>query len=456
MTSLRAWIFAAAIFAAVGLPVSGRTADCCDGVVSCAAAVATGGLSCAGDAAKAAQEVLNAVTQLRDYARGRLATVLNYFDQQIKQRADAERNRVANYRATLSDAMSAAAETQWTRKLAAAGVQRGAAPVVDARMQANAAGAPARTNSTAMPSLMRPISANPGKAVATQIAMADANAVRAATGAARARLADLNQRAAALFPGHDAQLRDAVAQSAAIAGEIGRQFDVIYVAKLTGLMGTLSAGMADPVTLVTSLAAYIAQVESMTQGLEAALSPLVGRAITDINARMGKADATADAIERMTNQAIAVSDALRHVELFPVQENLNRLQEALAASDPSRPSAKKSWVSVRPLNPAALVMGPCDVKSLARDMSAFSSNRFSALQPRLQSAQQKRAAPVPSYAPVVSGEMDRLFTGKPPADGQKALQQMIQEARQRYAADPRTVAAVERYLRDEAGARGVR
>jgi hypothetical protein len=82
--------------------------------------------------------------------------------------------------------------------------------------------------------------------------------------------------------------------------------------------------------------------------------------------------------------------------------------------------------------------------------------RFTALRPELQKlSQMKATADVSRFRPRLAGDLDGFFRGKTPADGKKKLAELTAEARRRFASDPKTLAAVEKLLSDEARARGV-
>lgn len=451
------WLASAFVAASLAHATPSR-ADCCSDSLTCIAAVATGGLSCAADAASAVSQVLNLVNQLRDYGRTRLETVLAYLTQQLNSRADAEHARVAGYRDTLSEAVAESTDSPWKQKFAAVGTMRAAPPALDTRARTAAQPVPSRdaANVAGSPAARRPVPETAARPGAVPAPTADPQQASQAIGAARTRITELNQKATALYPQHDLQVKGAVTQANALNADVRRQFDVAFTANLATMAATLTTALADPLSALATLPAVIAQVEAITRGLESLLGPIAERGMNQVNAHMSQANATADAIERYANHARGLSDAMRRLQLEPTQPNLARLQIALAESDPNRPLGKQAWASFRPAYPTALTPSACDTKLLVRDLSTFSATRISVLQPRLQKFQVRGRAPVSSYARLVSSEMDRYFTGRPPAEAQRTLQQLIQESRQAYARDPRTQAALERYLRDEAGARGVR
>jgi len=65
------------------------------------------------------------------------------------------------------------------------------------------------------------------------------------------------------------------------------------------------------------------------------------------------------------------------------------------------------------------------------------------------------ALDVAPYRLRLAGEFDGFFRGKTPADAKKKRDELLLEARRRFASNPKTLAAVEKLLNDEARTRGV-
>ncbi len=73
----------------------------------------------------------------------------------------------------------------------------------------------------------------------------------------------------------------------------------------------------------------------------------------------------------------------------------------------------------------------------------------------LRLAQPPATLNVAPFRQQLAGQFDGFYRGKSPADAKKKRDELIAEARRRFASDPKTLAAVEKLLNDEARARGV-
>jgi hypothetical protein len=396
------------VLAAASAPTRAR-ADCCNDFWSCAAAVVTGGLSCA---VSAAIDELNAVKKRAE---------------DTKAAAQAERDRLVALMQEETQRRSADAEAESSAKL------RNIAADLDAVAEAQRSAFQPRAKQAVKPALAAPaaVQASSVKVVspgvmqaAPQPAPAPAPAaeadVKAETERALAKLRSLKSDAAGGHAKFVQQEVNTLRRTARVAmGTMRAAFEASLVAPLVGLLGSLPP--PDPLLTAAIVAGVAAELDRIEREGNAAIVKKASEADAAIKADADKmAQKLAEQARRET-QAERVAELTRNLLGSRSQADLDALRAALG-EDPGS-AQRMVAMTEAPFVAANLKLpGPTAV-GVIRLGPVASVNKLAPVQLTQFEAKAKSELQKQLAAPSASG-----------VEKKKAA--LIAEAKKRYAKDP--------------------
>ncbi len=429
----RRWLervrFATAVLLAFALLVPSSQA-CCDDFMSCAAAVATGGLSCAAEAAlQAIQTALQALQQHRSDASSQVSSVL---DEQAAE-CKSELAQI-NTKTEQLDAQIDNANREANASLLGA-----------AHLHAKGTGA-----------------AGPESSFATTSA-SGAKTAKNNRGAGSVIGDQFTSRSEIDSSPSIAKLRAELAGLAAEKSIIGKELAQTEAASLAG-------GAAAKARAWEVLGTVLGPLDKAIQLLETLVShPLdAGEALKDVAKSLVDADvAFVNAVVPAITQACAdIADTVHRPQalLRELEKDAQRAQQLAAAIArmASLHSETERAAVVAQVNsaPAAPPPGKLTFKSkfspqsLDRLKASF-ANRSEKLRHAILNVPGPVRKDTSMYHAKIAGDLDRYFKSVPAASAREKRRELIAEARTRYAKDPATLKALVKFLNDEAEARGV-
>ncbi len=448
---------------AIASPAAG---GCCDDFWSCAGAIATGGLSCAAQAALAALQALiqqtisarDAMTQkyeaqlqaTLDELTVQIAQIkeeIQRLDQQIdKAVADGEKISHADQdsiRASLAS-VSASARLGPTPTHTPS---KSGATLKTAEKVGAASPSASSTLAGSGPQNLTGLSTPAGTASSTFAGMSAAalQALQSDPSIAylQQRLDDLKKHKDALVDQIRHKEADAMALEMNAATATADQARAAYAAQIlkpiNDVLAWLQAALANPLSAGSVVTSAMALLGDAAQGVENLARRFVGALEQAGNASLSAAQPQVDELQKVAAEAQSVLAEMQ--KMTALRTALER--QALARNLPSPASTPSSLRRLKSSAPLA---------DRARTLGAG----LAALKPQFQKFEKTRGAvDVGPFRPQLARQFDGYFRGKAPADARKTLADLILEARRRYASDPKTLAAVEKLLNDEARARGV-
>lgn len=383
------------ITAVVGLGVSQPSvAGCCNDFLSCAAAVATGGVSCVVEAAR--QDITNFVTRVRsaiDNGKRELDATAARLQGDVDRALQTAEHRFTNE----------------TRKIEAA-----------LQSVAGARGAPAS------PEYTRGVQ----------------------------RLQELANEARQRQPNMVESLRQGRAASVAGRDRMRQTFEGVFLTPLSGLIAPLIVAV-DPITAAATIAILGPQVDNILRNTEQRITADINGFRNQVEPRVAEADRLAEEVAQRAQAAQSLQSALQNMAQAPTAANLATLQNISgknatfagnravrqAAPGASSVALTASFQSVNASLLPTLRAGLQDTATVAR-----------ATKPKGPSA----AIDTASYQNRARSELDRMMAGKSPAAAQQETNRLLAEARTRYASDPATLQKLEKYLTEQTLVREVR
>jgi small-conductance mechanosensitive channel len=427
--------------AAIGFPAG---AGCCDDLWSCAGAVVSGGLSCAVQAAlDDLRSLLRKITDQRDATttayNGQLQAIVDDFraqlaalDAQIKaldkqiEAAQAGGDKILHED---SDLIRASLEIH----AAALKITATPAPSAASRLKTTeripAAAAPA-----------------PGPASgATRFATLDTASLKALQ--SDTSLPTLRQRLDELVREKNKLVAKIVAKESEIMGaEMAAEkaaqdaYASNFLRPIDDVIVSLEAALKDPSKIGGLAIAAANLVADAAKGLEVLFNRALGAVEDTGNAVLVSIVAPVNELEKLAAEATGILAKMEKMTALKTAAE----RRAFVANAPSSPTPIPS--TARKLKSHAGFAGKA--QTLATNLAGLRPGV-------LRLGQPPATVNVAPFRQRLSGEFDGYFRGKSPADAKKKLAELTAEARRRFASDPKTLAAVEKLLNDEARARGV-
>jgi hypothetical protein len=417
--------------AAIGLPASG---GCCDDFWGCAAAVATAGLSCAAAVDEIAALFRKTVSQ-RDATTAAYNAQLNAIVEDLKGQLSAIDVEIKTLLQQI-DAAQAGGDK----------ILHEDADTIRATL-AIREGAALKVAAPPAPSEVGKIKTTPGSGPsrgAYEYVVADAAALKAlqsdtSLAALRQRLDELAREKKLLIDKINAKEASILGIEIAATEAAKVAYSVDFLKPINDVIAALEAALADPSKIVGLATSAANLINDAVKGLGVVVDRALGVEDTG-NAALASLGAPVNQLRNVAAEAAAI---LAKMEKMTALKTVAE-RRALAANAPASPTPAPS--AARKLRSHAAFAGKA--RTLAADLAALKPGV-------LRLAQPPAAVNVSPFRQTLAGPFDGFYLGKPPADAKRKRDELIAEARRRFASDPKTLAAVLGYLDDEARARGV-
>ena len=231
------------------------------------------------------------------------------------------------------------------------------------------------------------------------------------------------------------------AKSAASANAVNEAFQRIVGKPIEEILAALQDAIAHPLNVGNIVVAALDAVNQAANGMAAEILPLLNTTAAGARDSAKEAQLSLTAILKSAAESEKLTAALKRATTFHSDIDRSvfmRELDAQAVAGPARP-ATNMGATTRPEFQAAV-------------------RRFATVTSELK-AGARRFAPHPTparraAAARIAGELDVYFKGKSPAEARRQHDELVREARLHFAGEPSKLKAVERFLSDEARARG--
>ena len=437
-------------------------ADCCNDVWSCGAAVATGGLSCV------IEGLIDSVKNLQQKVRDLRNSVREKTEDTAKQ---AEQGVLDAIVALNQESQRAAQDERKTVSLALITAEQEAAPNgptitrpkgTRSGVQSSQAAQEVSGSGGTQSSNSQKVTGAEIKAGALEMAPglqpADENELKNEMNLAKQKVEQIDEsfkqkRKALQQAAGTAQ--DQAAKGVQAALDIGNSVDLL---PLDGLVSWLDGLLAHPDKIFDPTSFIDSEMDKVTNNLNDTLDQIANAATSDANKTLLSAQADYEEMQKDAAQESMITALMENLHRNRTRGALEELQVLVPAPHVvhlkplTRPKAEVKATSMVPFSAIIGRMSAGRQKALEVPKLRIQAVSLQVRQLktiRLQ-ARDIRAS-LPAYQKSFSQQMDSYFAGKSPAEMSKQRDQLIAEARTRFAKDPRTGDAVIRLLNEEAG-----
>jgi molecular chaperone GrpE (heat shock protein) len=441
-----------ALSLAAARPAAG---GCCDDFWSCAGTVATGGLSCAVETAlEAVRALIASVRSERDATSSQMLAGLKATEDEMRaelERLDREiktavqeidRDRDEGDKILKEDAdtiRTKLAEAKLHANAATAGGVKASSGPGPASKAAIRPGFATATPVPAAPS---------GLAAARISATADVNALTElqsddSLATLRHRLEELKKHKEALLKAIVQKEAEMTGKEMAAALQARTSLQNDFLKPIDDLLAALDAALRNPLNAPSVVAAAVRLLDGALDGFRSIVQPRADAVADAADRAVGAKTPSTGAIKKIADEAKRTLAAMRKVASYRAILDRRAAVRDVGVLPAATPSTISTAVRLR----SSAAFG-----EIARKVPP----RLGALKQQVQKLSQlKRNVDVSSFRPKLAGDFNGYFRGKSPSDAKKKLADLTAEARRRFASDPKTLAAVEKLLNDEARARGV-
>ncbi len=407
-------------------------ADCCNDFWSCAAAVATGGLSCA---VSAAVDELNNLKNRAEASRAqaqaekeRLAKLYTDTANQDAAKAEADSTAAANGAQAAFTKVNASLQKLniVVSPTAAANIRSATTPAIR-----NAPGVQANTGAAAS-------AGSSGQSQASQqVAKADEAKLKAEAQRAKEQVEKLNQEAAAAKAKMKQEKTDPLRQVGQTGAQVMRTaFEASLIAPIVGLVGSLPP--PDPLLTAAMIAAAVATLDR----IEADGNAEVARKAAEEDAKLAeKRKETQEAVDKIKQQQVLAED---------IEKLLGTAVETRNKADLDRLTAKLGAPPPQPIRiaPGALILKPVAAsafKPVGKGFSVAAGGTKPAVQ---MSVKPVAIAPatMAQYKSKTEADVRLRIKAANAADTAKKRNALIAEAKIKFAKDPETLKKVIAYF----------
>jgi hypothetical protein len=428
-------------FARVGLAASlalaffvHQAVACCDDFLSCAAAVATAGLSCAAEAAlDALQGTLQGVQSHRDLA-------VNLTNAEIKEQEDALQQALA----TIDRALTAAVREIETDSAEAAKL---AGPWASGGATVVRRGATAETAFPKGPSPSNGIagaSTVEGLKPASGLPVASAPADDHSLAAIKALIDRLDVQKVALMNELRQDEAEAKAEAVAQTNGVNGALNVSVLKPLDQLIASLKACLSNPLAAGDLISASLQLLDDAMKGLDVEVKAALGQSSVALTTAAQKPQAALNTLVGVAAQSKKLIASMRVLAAMSSTVERTKYFGGLDLAPKPVPPAPK--LRVLAWKPSAAMLA----------ISTTLPKKTTALKASLRQLSVKHPPMnVAPFRPKQASDLDGYFKGKSAAEGKLQRDKLIAEAKTRYAKDPATLKALVAYLDKEASARGV-
>lgn len=467
-------------------------AGCCDDFWGCLGAVVTGGLSCAvQEAVEAISNFVKLVRDVRDKGKAEMQAAFNQHKAAAQQAAQDARDEMNQMLAAMEQAKKDAEKANRDMQTIKAVIPLGGAPTAlqksgaaagAAASAGAAAGAAAKGGATGAAASKGAMGASAGAAAAgaaagtPQVTGAARDSLGGAGGAVAlaVKLGDPSQISAAMKEGEKqvAAERDKLKNQKMQAMEqMAKQtesaatnrvnalmtlLDVVFVAPLASILALFAVG--DPVALAVTIAVVTPQLNAIKASLDNKMDPEIAKA-SDEQAKMIEAmEQKAQEHQKDVDKAAKIAALMQKLEKSRTQGNLEALEHALGIKHTTTLALAGGLETPLMVRKVAFKGAALHVASREQAVSINKRLKTDLDAPIAMAINFKKPVPPPvgPFQARVNTDLENQFRGRTGAALTQRRDDLIAEARTYFARDPKTLEAVEKYLRDHVAARGAR
>lgn len=379
--------------AVLGLGMSQPSAaDCCHDALSCIAAVATGGVSCAVEAA--AQEVSGFINRVRaaiDNGQREMNNVVTRLRSEVEGKMqNSERKFVT--------------ETQKTEQAMQSVSQSRVGMTLTAMQQAEYDRINRELNDLVAES--------------------------------RRKQAEMQEK-----------IRQGHAAKTAGVNQMSQVFQAALVIPLSSMIAPLV--VADPISAAAAIALLAPQIDNVLRNTEQRMTGETGKYQREMEPKLKEMEDYAKESEERARKA---EDKLLELKK---QDNRFLTSTATRHTTSAAGAAPANRMAVG-VNDAQLTvtLQAVNLSLIPKLRADLQGTAAAARRVKPQTPQMTASVNLSGYQNRVRADLDRLLVGKPAAEAQQNTTQLLTDARKRYGADPATLSKIERFLADQAAARG--
>jgi hypothetical protein len=232
--------------------------------------------------------------------------------------------------------------------------------------------------------------------------------------------------------------------------------NAVFLAPLAGMLATLVVG--DPIAMAASLAVMATQLDNIKKALDTQMDPAVAKAAGDTEKKLAEMEKEAGEAAKEREKAKRTVELMQKLQQSKHQADLEALEKHLgithlATSAMAHATMQATMAQKVAFKSTAVVMASKEHALVATRKLKTDLDQPIAL---ARTIERPTAPAVAAFQPRVTADLNAHFQGRSPADMGRKRDELIAEARRRFARDPKTLEAVEKYLREQAAARGVR
>ncbi len=435
---MRRWpLSALLIVSSIGFADIAR-AGCCDDFWSCVGAVASAGLSCQ---IEGLIDTVNSLkTLVETVASDMTSRTGDVIAQAQKGVSDATQDTKQLREKAVADLAAAASRSHDIANPSRGGVMMGPA-LTALRPAGTAPGVAAQTPIVNAPRVASPVAVMPvAKA-------ADPKAIQDAFASADAYVQDLKNKASS--PQNDVANAERLALDAAVrhvatAQRIGLD---LAIAPLNALRDSLLDLLSHPERIFDPSAQIEADVQRITQQIPALLDQIANEVTTEAMADLDRVRGQLQQLQDSGAAAGSVADAMQKVSSSHAQADLDALTRLLPAAPTRSPMVMlpAGIMGNRQLIAVAFThTDPAKLPIIVQRRAAIGD-----IAARWQSIKASAKTPIviaPASQQKVEHDLSQMFAGKSKADVEKKKQELLDEAKKRFARDPKTLEKVQKYI----------
>ena len=446
----------------VFVPSLPALADCCDDFWSCVGTVATLGLSCKAQQIAAAIEGMKKLIAAVEATKGGFSKTTDDTAKQMKDDARSAGDKMKDdTRKSVEDIRKAMSDTEilTNKQMMAAAPIGGMGSAGGAKSSPGAALAPAGTGGTAgSAASAKGVALAPGGAGGGSFAaIKPADPARVAADLKRAyewvqtTHTTANTKKAPIVSGHANEAQKQVDAKEASGRQIvhDQLFSPLDIVR--GELEHILATILNPFdfsSVTKSVDQTIKLIQSRAPGT---FDSMANEMSSEAKNRLDEGQKMTDDVKKDAQDSRKVADQAMKLSESRSQGDLDKLEQLIGKPPSSMAMVQPAGATGRlpgssSVASAAFLKTQGTAKARAQALSTGLSSQWAATRGLLNLAP---VAVTPAMENKVTGGLSKMFAGKSSADAKKTQQQLLDQARARFANDPKTLAAVEKYLQQK-------
>jgi hypothetical protein len=251
----------------------------------------------------------------------------------------------------------------------------------------------------------------------------------------------------------EAKAKQTEAEAASRVAALQQLLNAVFLVPLAGIIGFFAVG--DPIVLAVSIAVMSSKLNAVKQDLDNKVDPAVMKAADDQQKLIDEMEKQAQDAQKDVDKSRKTVALMQKLEKTKLQSDLEALEAQLGIKHVALSPAA---MQVSAASHVAFKSTALHVSSKERAVLATRALKTDLDAPIAVAASFKKPTPPPvaGFRARVNTDLESRFRGRTGAELTRRRDDLIAEARVYFAKDPKTLEAVEKYLREQASARGAR